>query len=420
MIFRKVTEVQREQELERKRKSKPDIDLREDHPVYRMCRGIQKRSKVDEGDAEKGEIKVKYAPVHVHCNALLNVALTSWCCCAGESGFNGALVKQVHTASSQDEASPRADGGDGGLVWFSGPSASHARAKHKWHNLVTGKGVHTDEPKNSATLPLVQVGSEAASPRLADRRLTTVEEETSFGRSASTRQQPPLTSGDRETRDDGVLTARDVDVSVADVSTMSPREQNLLASLHDIRLELRDEEEAFAQRMRRIDERIQRILLGLSSSSTPRTSSAPDSDASANRTPVSVASDSPFATKTDVTSEQTTEKSKQSSKRSKRDGKKGDSSTQSGSGRESASSRSDTPPSRAGSRSSSAKMKRSRVAPHDVTAPGSASSAGTGDVDASSGDVSIPTTPTPTQLVTSASVDDDERVPFQKRDLDLM
>ena len=370
----------------------------------------------------------------------------------GESGHNGSVVTplevlglnhdppdvQVRTTSGCDNTE--------GSAWVSGASASHARAKSKWMNLVTGKSTKSNDDVsnsgNATVLPLLQVRAESGgSPMARHQRLhvTSAHEETTLNTRASSTAQH-LHAGDATSRRDGAITAREIELNVGDVTptgSLSLREQQMLASLHDIRLELRDEAEAIAQRMGRIDERIKRIVMAIHTPPMTSRVSSTNSAASAQSSATIVVSPDASvtsattdnvldATKAEVSSEKSASVKRKLKKRdSKSSDKRASSSAQKssegGSGRESVSSRSDTPPSRAASRSASAKIKRSRVAPHDVSTPASTastSSVGIGEGDISSGDLSIPTTPT--QPVTSEHVDDDEQVPLPKRDLDLM
>ena len=264
------------------------------------------------------------------------------------------------------------------------------------------------------------------------------------------------------------LTARDVNVSLREASgALSPTEQQLVASLYDIKIEIKDEMDNLKYRMTKIDNRINSILRIFTPQSSPHASHAASgaSSRTASHSSAPSATNSCNSSVSSHTSPKSTSTTSQKSERKssgadgggstkaarRTDSKKstntksvkvkarsepsaqnqssGDSSELSsmqnatqpavsggsdaaGSGSVDANrdspSRTDTPPSRtssASSRKSSARIRRSKkIAPHDDGGDVSADSSSTGDVKALS----------PIQL------DEDQNVPVKDRDLDIL
>ena len=270
LIFRKVADVKRERELAEKRKNEPPLDLASDHPVRKLISRFRKMSdnKLSQntgGDAEKGE--------------------------------NGVLGNHVgNDLNRSDDKSIKIMENDIKVVNVN-ETTEQQGGKAKWGKFLAGGG---PQMADNNTLGPNSIPAPAAGgpPRLAAKpskwgrlggknKQDTIEEEEEMregnGRS-NLRKAESTDSGilksdarlDQIEEEGAPLTQRDVSLSIAG-SSLSAAEQQLISSLYDIKIEIKEEIENLNVKMTKIDDQIGDILKMFTPASSPYSSHTPSS-----------------------------------------------------------------------------------------------------------------------------------------------
>ena len=278
-MFRKVADVKREKELEEKRKNDPPLDLSSDHPVRKLIsrfRKISDNKLVPPSDVEKGDAKP---------NNQINGPTTEKAGTAGmrmikinESNVLNEVSKQQNSAVSKWGKFLAAGTGSGNQSVSatpqkpsvvppnplkqdnSNPVASRLPAKpmSKWGKML-GKqhepiveSNEEDDGKDSQKSNLRKTDSTDSGILHSDKNLDQIGEEGGAeGGLGRTLPQPP--------------------------AMLTPAEQHVIASLYDIKLEIKEEIENLNLKMTKIDDQISDILKMFTPVSTPFSSHTPSS-----------------------------------------------------------------------------------------------------------------------------------------------
>ncbi len=271
--------MKREKELAEKRKNEPPLELSHDHPVRKLISRFRKIS-VSKGstpnnnsDAERGEqtpnnIQLQQIQNPLAANGGTNVinvseksnvnssraaAASKWgkfLAGAGSGGGSGSHNDNFKAGDTTTGA--KVTNAESSLA-VAAPTKSSVGPKpaSKWGKLL-GK---TQEPIQEASED-EEAGEKARSNLL---RKAVLHADAAGHAAADVGGKLEQTAG-ISAADDAPLTQRDIVCSVAASSSLSATEQQLIASLYDIKLEIKEEIETLGQKMNRIDLQIGDIL----------------------------------------------------------------------------------------------------------------------------------------------------------------
>ncbi|KAK2169648.1 hypothetical protein LSH36_8g09000 [Paralvinella palmiformis] len=281
LIFRKVADVKREKELAEKRKNDPPLDLSQDHPVRKLISRFKKFSEtksttannINGPDVEKGDV---ITPNNVNENSV-NVNTVG--------GGGGTKMINVTEKLNNNKAAAATKWGkflagtgsataaSGGAVpSLSGGAQGETTAKRANGMLSKPQSI-TLQPlaKSSGTpKPTSKWGKLMGRPEPATiQELDEDDGAKGDGGGGGSKLKP--------NNDEAPLTQRDIVCSVAGSTTLSAQEQQLISSLYDIKLEIKEEIEMLSQKMTKIDLHIGDILKLFSPQSSPFPSHTPSS-----------------------------------------------------------------------------------------------------------------------------------------------
>ena len=268
LIFRKVADVKREKELAEKRKNDPPLDLSQDHPVRKLISRFKKFSEnksaannVNAPDVEKGDVitqnnigdkttpgGTKMINVSEKMNNNKAAAATKW----------GKFLAGTGSATAAS----------GAATSSVGPAGEGTK---KSNGLMTKPHAISLQPlakPTGAPKPASKWGKLMGRPEPATIQELDEDDSSKSALGGAT---------SKSNGDDAPLTQRDIVCSVAGSSTLSAHEQQLISSLYDIKLEIKEEIEMLSQKMTKIDLHIGDILKLFSPQSSPYPSHTPSS-----------------------------------------------------------------------------------------------------------------------------------------------
>ena len=248
MIFRKVADVKREKELAEKRKNDPPLDLAADHPVRKLISRFRKISdnKLQVADLEKGDTKIDIVRPRPPANG------------------------KAHIINIDEN-----------------PHPNQTSSMSKWGKFLAGAAQTPGGPPGGG------LGGNPAHPRpakpmskfskLLASKQDTIEEkpEEEEKIKPSSRNRVDFSDSGHDNishQSDGALTQRDVVFSVGshhNNGAISAAEQQLINSLYDIKLEIKEEIDVLNQKMNKIDYQINEIFKMFSPASSPYSSHTP-------------------------------------------------------------------------------------------------------------------------------------------------
>ena len=278
LIFRKLADVKREKELAEKRKNDPPLELSQDHPVRKLIsrfRKISDKTSQNNLDVEKAEQKpnnvspnerpssgsgARVIKVSESNNANLQVqnnqtkAVSKWGkLLSGTGGGGGTATTVTNALGTAGNATTPSTPNITQNATGAAPAVPKPKpALSKWGKLM-GKKQETIEEK-----------SEEEEAAREDK--SNLKREVSIKSAFQKKPAEPLAAA---SSDEAPVTQRDVVFSVAGSSNFSATEQQLIASLYDIKLEIKEEIEALNQKMNKIDLQIGDILKMFSPQSSP-------------------------------------------------------------------------------------------------------------------------------------------------------
>lgn len=237
--------MKREKELAEKRKNDPPLDLAADHPVRKLISRFRKISdnKLQIADLEKGDTKID-------------------------------IDKPKHPANGKAHI----------INIDENPQQNQGNAASKWGRFLAGAAGATQPPPgppaNNPTHPRPAKPSSKFAKLLANKQ-DTIEEKPEEEEKVklSARSRPDDSGHDNVShQSDGAVTQRDVVFSVGshhNSGSISAVEQQLINSLYDIKLEIKEEIDVLNQKMNKIDYQINEIFKMFSPSSSPYSSHTP-------------------------------------------------------------------------------------------------------------------------------------------------
>ncbi|XP_021340562.1 potassium voltage-gated channel subfamily H member 1-like [Mizuhopecten yessoensis] len=257
LIFRKVADVKKEKELAEKRKNDPPLELSSDHPVRKLISRFRKISDAKamqpNNDPERGRMSSMDMPERPRSfTRLINVSegsiggspvpkigggATKW----GKI-MNGNVPSEGTSDSNQNKINVEKEKEDLQTKINEAPKAT-VKPLSKW-----GKMMAKPEPINEA-------------PEDDQKSNLKKTDSTDSGILRSTVKLDQLAD---DTVSEGPQTLRE-----STSGALSVAERQMLTSLYDIRLEIKEEIDVLHQKMSRIDEQMSEILRMFSPSSTP-------------------------------------------------------------------------------------------------------------------------------------------------------
>ena len=247
LIFRKVADVKREKELAEKRKNDPPLDLAADHPVRKLISRFRKisDSKLHVADLEKGSTRLDLDRPHPPANGKAHI-------------INIDENQPSHQNSSMSRWGRFLAGAAGAAPPASGPPSG-------------GNPAHPRPVK-----PMSKFSKLLASKQDTIEEKPEEEEKVKSG----SRGRIDFSDSNHDNishQSDGAVTQRDVVFSVGSHNggPISAAEQQLINSLYDIKLEIKEEIDVLNQKMNKIDYQINEILKLFSPSSSPYSSHTP-------------------------------------------------------------------------------------------------------------------------------------------------
>lgn len=250
LIFRKVADVKREKELAEKRKNDPPLDLAADHPVRKLISRFRKisdnRMHVNVTDLEKGDTKIDIDKDKPPANG------------------------QAHIINIDESSKPGGGGGGGGGMSKWGKFLAGAAAQGG------GGGGGAAQPAQPAQPPHPRpMKSLSKFSKLLAQKQDTIEEKPEEEEKGTRRRADDTVSQ----KSVGAVTQRDVVFSVSSsqgaAGPISAAEQQVINSLYDIKMEIKEEIDVLNQKMNKIDLQINEILKMFSPASSPYTSHTP-------------------------------------------------------------------------------------------------------------------------------------------------
>ncbi|XP_064623498.1 potassium voltage-gated channel subfamily H member 1-like isoform X2 [Lineus longissimus] len=294
LIFRKVADVKREKELAEKRKNDPPLDLSSDHPVRKLISKFRKISdaKVLQGggdsgggsthDVEKGE----HTPNNAHPNNI------------EERPRSATRVINV-TENATNAAPPKPAASKWGRFLGGGGGGAAGGGGGKNTNETQGKPEIAAKPDlgtpRPPPKPLSKWGRVMGNNRQETIQESTEEDEPKSNLRKANSSDSGITQSDQklDQMEDVHLHNRNIDPSKrgesgnsgsSGSSTISNADRDqLLTSLVDIKLEIKEEIEVLNHKMTRIDEQIGDILKLFSPSSSPYSSHASNASTTSSR-----------------------------------------------------------------------------------------------------------------------------------------
>ena len=251
LVFRKVADVKREKEEAEKRKNDPPIPA--DHPVRKMFNKFRKLSDVPEKN------KPPASPL-----ASLGLAAKL------KNGVNNNTL-DVEKGEGKGNG-PLRDG-----IVSRGPSLS--RVPENSSDAVRTIKLRMPDakprvPKGNGTLKTLSAPKEAVKPAVP------VSKWGMFKKSAPPVQKAESTDSGFQRSDQKLDEVGRTDSKEGNSSTASSTDQQLLASLMEIKVELKEEIEALSVKMSRLDDQIADIIKFFSPDSSPYSSNVPSSNSS--------------------------------------------------------------------------------------------------------------------------------------------
>ena len=266
-----MADLKRERELAEKRKNDPPLELASDHPVRRLISRFRKISDnklaVPNTDPEGGTIHVanNITPPGGGTTKIVNVS---------ESG---------QSTGAQKWKKFMAGGGANGAATTPADGPSDTITEVNKNNHVTTVALNTTannvvKPANNSAAPrpakpASRWGKLLGKPDTIEEKPVEEEKElvkAKIANPAKTNIPVVDVTGSMTKSAEGPVTQRDITCSVTGSSNLSiANEQQLIASLYDIKLEIKDEIEILNQKMNKIDEQISEILKMFSPSSSP-------------------------------------------------------------------------------------------------------------------------------------------------------
>lgn len=223
LIFRKLADVKREKELAEKRKNDPPLDLSTDHPVRKLIsrfRKISDNKLTIPTDVEKGEVnhlEEAKTPEETKPQSKWAKAL--------EEGNNNASKDLPVQITKKTE------------------TVSLKKPMSRWGKILGQQEPAIQEESENHSLGMLA----GSVPLSAVKRSTMLKKTESLDSGVAHQQPAPPQS----------------------TQTLSAAEQQLIASLYDIKLEIKEEIESLNTKMTKIDEQIGDILKMFTPNSTP-------------------------------------------------------------------------------------------------------------------------------------------------------
>lgn len=268
LIFRKLADVKREKELAEKRKNDPPLELSSDHPVRKLIsrfRKISDHKLTVNVDAEHNTPN-NIAPVANHtaggANSVAKVINVSErrASSAGKQNavlgaskwgrlIAGAAQADAKSGTPVDGATPN------NAKQENAPAAPRPKPASKWGKLLGKPATIEEGPEDDAE----SKGPTKSKSNLRHKDGTSV----ISGALKLSRSQE-----EGESSSDAPVTQRDVTCSIGGASNLST-EQHVIASLYDIKMEIKEEIDTLNQKMNKIDSQISEILRYFSPSSSP-------------------------------------------------------------------------------------------------------------------------------------------------------
>lgn len=305
LIFRKVADVKKEKELAERRKNDPPLDLANDHPVRKLISRFRKisdtkhevkhqssndlerggaTSSTQDGDVspqEHSKGAARLIRVSENSNSVLNkprlgIETSRWGRICGGSSSADASSEMKAGVSDKDiplnDLSSKIEARSG-----EAPKIT-VKPMAKWGRLL-GKAqepIH-ESPEDEMKTNLKKTDSTDSGILRSTNKLDQVGEEVSLERSNPTTHasfninsisniaRSNVSCSSSSTNKTSVATATPASLP----GCLTAVEQHLLATLYDIRIEIKEEIESLKQKMDRIDEHIAEVLRVFSPASTP-------------------------------------------------------------------------------------------------------------------------------------------------------
>ncbi|XP_061194999.1 potassium voltage-gated channel subfamily H member 1-like [Saccostrea echinata] len=262
LIFRKVADVKKEKELAEKRKNDPPLELSSDHPVRKLISRFRKISDAKamqtNTDPEKGS------------KADMN---------GGERGGPEKSRSFARLINVTENSAPKTGGGSskwGKMVNGTGPSDGEGK-QNKPNNEIKEE-VKNGEPHKQQLKPAPKWGKMMGRNMEQSKDNEKEETQNNLRKSESMdsgiiRSNVKLDLINEETVEHTVLMRNETNNNITSrdtsLSAMSVAERHMLTSIHDIKLEMKEDMDILHQKMNRIDEQISEILRMFSPSSSP-------------------------------------------------------------------------------------------------------------------------------------------------------
>ena len=281
-MFRKVADVKREKELAEKRKNEPPLELASDHPVRKLISRFRKISdnrggqgiNLSNTDAEKGQE-----------TPLNNVATPK----ANGGAGGGTATRIINVSENSKGVSVKTGkGATPAAKWgkFLAATAAPAGAGAPEIPAPTPAAPAKNTSQNNATpAPAKKVSKWG---KLLGTPQDTIEEEDETKKSNGNKKSDATDKGTKlelvplqpHSEEPAPLTSRDIQCTVPTAGSggggaFTPVEQQLIASLYDIKLEIKEEIESLNQKMTKIDDQIGDILKMFTPNSSPFSSHTP-------------------------------------------------------------------------------------------------------------------------------------------------
>ncbi len=292
LIFRKVADVKREKELAEKRKNDPPLELASDHPVRKLISRFRKISdhKITVNkDAEKGDIANNVGNSIDHHKGLTGNSTTKLVNISEKDKPAGGLLNAASGGTKASKwgkflAGAASVTAANNVAPTNAPLANNAKQEQaaaapkpkplsKWGRLLAPT---TQEPIQEKPAEEAREQGEAHQKptNLKDAKSNLKKSEsTDSGILKSDMKLDQIDPASGEKGAEGPVTQRDVVFSVGGGSNLSvTNEQQLISSLQDIKIEIKEEIVTLNQKMNKIDEQISEILRMFSPSSSPSSS----------------------------------------------------------------------------------------------------------------------------------------------------
>ncbi|KAL8559611.1 hypothetical protein ACOMHN_008322 [Nucella lapillus] len=290
LIFRKVADVKKEKELAEKRKNDPPLELANDHPVRKLISRFRKISDTRSPQAVDIE-KIAHAAVEGTAN---------------HTGHDAPHIgTRIINVTENNTARPRKasiGGGAGAAKWgrLLGSNNVAVTSADDVHSITESNHVPADSNQNKVVLNDVLAGKHVDTRSSSEVQKVAVKPLSRWGRMMAKSQEPIEEAPEEEVRnnlkktdstDSGILRSNNrldqIGEEAQEVSQhaaradetpahglWSTKEQHLLTSIYDIRLEIKEELDNLGHKISRIDGQLSEILRFFSPSSTPCSSTS--------------------------------------------------------------------------------------------------------------------------------------------------